>query len=62
MNVKKLILLLKKMPQNLEVGVAMNDNSEHDVAGWVCSVIIDTDNGIDMSGKTLKTLGKNALF
>jgi len=36
MNVKKLILLLKKMPQNLEVGVAMNDNSEHDVAGWVC--------------------------
>lgn len=38
MKVKKLISELKKMPKNLEVGVAMHDNSEDEVAGWVFSV------------------------
>ncbi|MCK5012834.1 MAG: hypothetical protein KAS66_03360 [Candidatus Omnitrophica bacterium] len=38
MKVKKLITELKKLPQNLEVGVAMHDNNENEVAGWVFSV------------------------
>ena len=38
MKVKKLISELKKLPQNLEVGVAMHDNNENEVAGWVFSV------------------------
>lgn len=37
-NVRKLILELKKMPRNLEVGVSMHDNSENEVAAWVYSV------------------------
>jgi len=41
--VRKLIYELKKMPQNLEVGVAMHDNSEHEVAGWVFDTIVTTD-------------------
>ena len=36
--VRKLISELKKMPQNLPVGVAMHDNSECEVAGWVAGV------------------------
>jgi hypothetical protein len=36
--VRKLISELKKMPQNLAVGVAMHDNSENEVAAWVFSV------------------------
>jgi len=36
--VKELIKELKKMPKNLQVGVAMHDNSEDEVAGWVFSV------------------------
>ena len=36
--VRKLISELKKMPQNLPVGVAMHDNSDNEVAGWVYSV------------------------
>lgn len=36
--VKKLISELKKMPQDLQVGVAMHDNSDNEVAGWVYSV------------------------
>ena len=39
MNVKQLIKELKKMPQNLEVGVAMHDNSEWEVAGDVTGVM-----------------------
>ena len=38
MKVKQLIKELKKLPQNLEVEVAMHDNSEHESAGEVCSV------------------------
>lgn len=38
MKVKKLISELRKLSQELEVGVAMHDNSENEVAGWVCSV------------------------
>ena len=38
MKVKKLISELKKLPQNLEVGVSMHDNNENEVAGWVHSV------------------------
>lgn len=38
MKVKKLISELKKLPQNLEVGVGMHDNNENEVAGWVHSV------------------------
>lgn len=41
--VRKLISELRKMPKNLEVGVAMHDNSEHEVAGWVFSVNETTD-------------------
>ena len=36
--VKQLIKELKTMPQNLQVGVSMHDNSENEVAGWVESV------------------------
>ena len=38
MKVRKLISELKKMPQNLEVGVGMHDNNENEIAGWVFSV------------------------
>lgn len=38
MKVKQLIKELKKLPQNLEVEVAMHDNYEHESAGEVCSV------------------------
>ena len=41
--VRRLISVLKKMPQDLEVGVAMHDNGEHEVAGWVSSVNKTTD-------------------
>ena len=38
MKVKQLIKELKKMPQNLNVEVAMRDNYEYESAGNVCSV------------------------
>lgn len=38
MKVKKLINELKKLPQNLNVGMAMHDNSEGEVADWVHSI------------------------
>ncbi|OEU73852.1 MAG: hypothetical protein BA864_04740 [Desulfuromonadales bacterium C00003093] len=38
MKVKQLIKELKQMPQNLEVEVAMHDNSEYESAACVCSV------------------------
>jgi hypothetical protein len=38
MKVKDLIKELKKMPQNLEVGMAAHDNAEYEVSGWVSSV------------------------
>ena len=42
--VRQLIKELKDMPQSLHVGVAMHDNGDHEVAGWVLSVSEDTDN------------------
>lgn len=57
MKVKELIKQLENMPQNLEVGVAMHDNREHEVAGWVHHTIIDTDNGFEQNGATGKTTG-----
>lgn len=36
--VRKLISELKKMPQNLKVGVSMHDNTEYEVAAWVSQV------------------------
>ena len=38
MKVKQLIKELKKMPQNLEVDVAMHDNAEYESAGIVSGV------------------------
>ena len=38
MKVKKLISELKKLPQDLDVGVSMHDNNENEVAGWVHGV------------------------
>lgn len=38
MKVKELIRLLKQENPNLKVGVAMGDNAEGEVAGWVFSV------------------------
>lgn len=38
MKVKQLIRELKKMPQNLEVEVAMHDNREYESSGYVCTV------------------------
>ena len=38
MKVKELIRELRKMPQDMEVGIAAHDNSEGEVAGWVSSV------------------------
>ena len=34
MKVKDLIKELKKMPQNLDVGISLHDNYEYEVAGW----------------------------
>ena len=38
MKVAELIKELKKMPQNIEVGVSAHDNSEFEIAGWPSSV------------------------
>lgn len=38
MTVKKLISQLRKMPQNLDVGIAAHDNYEEECAGWVGSI------------------------
>ncbi len=38
MTVKKLISLLREMPQNLRVGVSMHDNYEWEISGWVQDV------------------------
>ena len=35
MKVKQLIAALKKMPQNLEVGMAHHDNAEEECAAWI---------------------------
>jgi hypothetical protein len=44
MTVKKLISLLQKMPQNLQVGVSAHDNSEWEVSGWPQTVwLFDKD-------------------
>lgn len=40
MTVKQLIARLKKMPQNLDIGVSSGDNSEHEISDWVQSVIL----------------------
>ena len=40
MTVRKLISLLKKMPQHLEVGVSAHDNSEWEIGAWPCSVTL----------------------
>jgi len=44
MKVKKLISELKKMSQNLEVGVAMQDNKINEIAGNVSDVVETVDN------------------
>jgi len=62
MNTKELIKTLKKMPQNLDVGVSMHDNSEHEVAGWVSGVSIDNDNGFDTHGNINKIQGKKCII
>lgn len=38
MKVKQLIKELKKMPQNVDVHVAMHDNAEYESAGYVYNV------------------------
>jgi len=62
MKVKELIKRLKKLPQGLDVGVAMHDNSEHEVAGWVCNVKVDTDNGFEPTGATGNTPGDKCVI
>lgn len=51
MKVSKLISELKKLPKNLEVGVAMHDNSENEVAGWVVAVIEIVEEGMPGSNE-----------
>lgn len=66
MKVKQLIRELKKMPQNSEVGVAMHDNGEGEVAGWVCSVCIeeelDPDTGFATKYPAKKTGKENVIL
>ena len=45
MKVSKLISELKKLPKNLDVGVAMHDNTETEVAGWVSEVFEIVEGG-----------------
>jgi len=40
MKVSKLIALLKKMPQNLNVGFSHQDNTDYEVAGWAGGVVL----------------------
>ena len=53
MTVKELINRLKKMPQDLEVGVACQDNTEYEVSDWPRAVYhhkksdFDRDEGSD---------------
>jgi len=39
MKVKELIRELKKLPQDLKVGIAFSDNDEEEAAGWVSYTI-----------------------
>ena len=48
--VRKLISELKKMPQNLKVGVAMHDNDINEVAGWVFAVYDITEDFSKLDG------------
>ena len=50
MTVQKLIYLLKKMPQHLDVGYSAHDNSEHEVGGNISSVILLVKKEIDPDG------------
>ena len=59
--VKQLVSELKKMPQNLEVGIALHDNSEHEVAAWVQYAIIDTDNELNDHFGTSVVPGKKCV-
>jgi hypothetical protein len=47
MTAKQLIAKLKKFPGNLEVGYAHGDNSEHEVAGWVFSIMLLDKQNVD---------------
>lgn len=38
MTVKQLIARLRKMPQNLQVGIQAHDSSDHEVYAWPTSV------------------------
>jgi len=60
-NVKQLISELKKMPGNLEVGVSMHDNSDHEVAAWVQYTTIDTDNEHNADLSTSDVPGKKCV-
>jgi hypothetical protein len=54
LTVTELIARLKKMPRDLPVGVAMHDNSENEVAGWVQSVYEGTDDETTYGGLRIK--------
>ena len=43
MKVKELIKELKKLPQDLKVGVSMHDNADGEISGWIHSVHIVTE-------------------
>lgn len=49
MKVAQLIKLLKKMPQDMEVGMSAGDNLEWEVSGWVCSVYHHRKSDFDAS-------------
>ena len=40
MTVRGLIKLLRKMPQDLQVGYSAHDNSAHEIADWVHDVTL----------------------
>ena len=59
MKVKQLIRELKKMPQNLEVDMAMHDNAEHESAGhvsWVMHFVKSDYEELELSKVDLRCL------
>jgi len=56
MKVKQLIAELRKLPQNLTVGVSAHDNYEEECSGWVCSVTHFIKNEYDVKDVSEKDM------
>jgi hypothetical protein len=61
MTVRRLIRELKKMPQNMSVGIAHHDNSEGEIAGWIQYVGVVEELEFYNQGYSTKTTGRKVV-